>query len=196
MAKRIVIGLVGPIASGKGVVAEFLKDLGFTYQSLSDRLRDDLKEKGISPTRENLQNYGNYLREAYGNSVLAEKTVAMLSRNTEGNICIDSIRNPGELLFLKETLGAFIIGVDAPEHLRVNWYLQRALARGEDPKTPKDFYIAAKRDLGYGESQSGQQVSACLELSDIVITNLGSKEELFEQLMEIVPEIRSRHKEK
>lgn len=195
MSEKLIIGLVGPIASGKGVVAQFLKESGFVYQSLSDRIREEMTAKGLPITREGLQNYGNYLRETFGNEVLAKMTVDLLV-SAEGNICIDSIRNPGELLFLREHLGAVIIGVDAPEELRLQWYLERSLARGEDSVSPVDFYKAAARDLGQGEKISGQQVSACLELSDFVLTNHGSKEELREQLAELFTEVRSHHPEK
>ncbi|KKT35254.1 MAG: hypothetical protein UW35_C0026G0009 [Candidatus Collierbacteria bacterium GW2011_GWF2_44_15] len=183
------------MASGKGVVADYLKAQGFAFESLSDRIREDMKARNIPLTRENLQNYGNYLREAYGNAVLAQRTVDLLS-DSGHNVCIDSIRNPGELLFLRESLGALIIGIDAPEDLRLVWYLERAQARGEDFATAEDFYTAAKRDLGQGEAISGQQVSACLELSDFILVNRGSKEELYEQMSELLGEIKSYHPEK
>lgn len=182
------------MASGKGVIAAYLKEQGFAFESLSDRIREDMKARNIPLTRENLQNYGNYLRETYGNEVLAQRTADILS-DSVGNVCIDSIRNPGELLFLKKSLGALIIGVDAPEDLRLVWYLERARARGEDTATEEDFYIAAKRDLGQGEATSGQQVSACLELSDFVLNNTGSKEDLYEQMSELLGEIQSGHPE-
>ena len=41
--KSIVFGLTGKNASGKGTVAEILKKKNFTYHSLSDSLRDELK---------------------------------------------------------------------------------------------------------------------------------------------------------
>jgi len=195
MTERFIIGLVGPIASGKGEVAKYLKELGFAYQSLSDRLREDLVAIGVPLTRENLQNYGNLLRENYGNRILAERTAQMLE-DAEGNICIDSIRNPGELMYLRENLGAIIIGINAREEQRLIWYLQRSRARGEDGATAEDFYKAAQRDLGLGEGDSGQQVKACLELSDFVLYNHGSKEALYEQMSEILASLRSHHPER
>lgn len=166
---KIVIGLVGPIASGKGVIASYLRDAGFAHQSLSDRLREEFKARGLDYGRTSLQDLGNQLREAYGNSILAEMTTAKLKGNEE-YLVIDSIRNPGEIEFLRRNFGIFIIGVDASVQDRLIWYLERAKKRGEDSATPESFYAANVRDLGE-ESDSGQQVNRCLLMADAVIIN-------------------------
>ena len=54
----IVLGLTGKNASGKGTVAEVLKEHGFVYHSLSDSLRDELNLLGKKETRENLIEIG------------------------------------------------------------------------------------------------------------------------------------------
>ena len=41
----MIIGLTGKNGSGKGEVAEFLKKRGYTYFSLSDEIREVMKEK-------------------------------------------------------------------------------------------------------------------------------------------------------
>lgn len=176
---KIVIGLVGPIASGKGEVAKYLEQLGFKPHSLSDRVREEAYRRGVNPNRETLQNIGNELRAEHGNAVFAKRTFALLSGN-EKLLVIDSIRNPGEIEYLRQNLGARIIGVDAPEHLRLEYYLKRAKHRGEDNATPESFYTANARDLGEGESASGQQVNRCLALADTVINNPFNLELLYE----------------
>lgn len=179
--KRTVIGLVGPIASGKGEVAKYLRGLGFTVLSLSDRVREEVGARGLPLSRENLQNMGNQLREIYGGQVLAERTLELLG-STEGNVVIDSIRNPSEIEFLKTALGLTIIGIDAsPEHRR-EWYLDRAWRRGEDGLTEEDFIRANNRDLGHGENNFGQQVGRCLEMADVVIRNEDTKKHLLEDV--------------
>ena len=112
--KSIVFGLTGKNASGKGTVAEILKKKNFTYHSLSDSLRDELKSLKKEETRENLIDIGNELREKGGPGVLADKLMPKL--NSENNHIVDSIRNPLEVISLrKETLlrRFFLISVDA-----------------------------------------------------------------------------------
>lgn len=170
---RIVIGLVGPIASGKGFLGKYLENRGFCYTSTSDRVRDEAHRQGISPTRENLQDIGNQLRENFGVEVLVVRCLTLIS-NEADLVVIDGMRNPGEVRFVKEQLGGCIIGLDAPEELRLKWYLERAKRRGEDGVTEADFWKANNRDLGIGENSFGQQGSATFMMSDRVIFNDGS----------------------
>ncbi|MBI3282689.1 AAA family ATPase [Candidatus Curtissbacteria bacterium] len=166
---KIVIGLVGPIASGKGVIAKYLKELGFSHQSLSDRLREEFARRGASSERFSLQDLGNELRQIHGNAVLAELSIAKL-KGDEEYVVIDSIRNPGEIEYLRSSLDIFIIGVDAKDEDRLVWYLERAKKRGEDTAKPESFWAANQRDLGE-ENDSGQQVSRCLVMADTVLIN-------------------------
>ncbi|KKT39706.1 hypothetical protein A3K29_02320 [Candidatus Collierbacteria bacterium RIFOXYB2_FULL_46_14] len=177
--KRTVIGLVGPIASGKGEVAKYLRGLGFTILSLSDRVREEVDARGLPMSRENLQNVGNDLRETFGGHILAERTLELFG-NIEGNIVIDSIRNPSEIEFLKQTLDLTVIGIDASPELRLERYLYRAARRGEDRVSESDFIHSNSRDLGIGESVFGQQVGRCLEMADVVIQNEDTKKHLLE----------------
>jgi len=61
----IISGLTGPIAGGKGMVAELLKKKGFFYSSTSDRVREEIGERGMEITRENLQKIADNLRHEF-----------------------------------------------------------------------------------------------------------------------------------
>lgn len=179
--KRTVIALVGSMVSGKGDIGKHLKSLGFVYESLSDRVREEADVRGVPRLRENLQNIGNDLRAVYGPQVLAERTIELLRRTT-GPLVIDGVRNPGEIEFLRQALGAQIFGVDAPRERRLEWYLERAQQRGEDGATAEDFFRADDRDHGVGEPDNGQHVGRCLAMADCFIYNDGSKKKLFEEV--------------
>ncbi len=180
MEKRIIIGLTGTICGGKGTLATHLVDLGFNHFVLSDRIRDEIRARGQEITRTLLQDVGNELRNKFGGAVLAQRT-ADLMVEVEGNVVIDGVRNPDEIIFLRNILGASVLGVDAPKDTRCEWYLARAKSRGEDGTTVADFERDNNRDLGIGEPDTGQQVGKCLDLADIVIENNGSKQDLFNE---------------
>ncbi len=188
------IALVGPIASGKGVIADYLVNKGFGYVKLSDILREELVQSGKQVTRESLQNYGNFLRQKYGGNILAEKAIKKFI-GREIPVVIDGVRNPSEVSYLKRVVCATVIGVDADDNIRLERYLKRSVARGEDGLTEEDFYKANDRDLGIGESFSGQQVAKCLLMADINLENNGSQEDLIKQLEEKLPEIRFKDRE-
>ena len=98
----MIIGLTGSLASGKGVVSDFLKKEGFVYLSLSDELREIAKQMKIEFTRENLQNLGNKLREEKGAGVLAELVAEKIKSQQYRKVVVDGIRNPAEVNFLRK----------------------------------------------------------------------------------------------
>ncbi len=179
--KRVVIGLVGPIASGKGFLAEYLVANGFVHFSLSDRVREEVDGRGLKRERKILQDVGNDLRNNFGASVLARRTVELIDDEVE-LVVIEGIRNPMEVDYLKAILGITIIGVDADRELRLGWYLERAKSRGEDGVMAEDFYRADERDQGKGEDLSGQQGRMCMEMADHVVINDGTDRFLRESM--------------
>ena len=50
----MLIGLTGHNASGKGEVAKYLESKSFYYCSLSDVIRDEIRRRGQSPSRDNM----------------------------------------------------------------------------------------------------------------------------------------------
>lgn len=183
--RKMVIGLVGPIASGKGEIANFLRQKGFSYFSLSERVREETSKRGLILEREMLQNVGDSLRKEFGNDVLAKRTLELIEEAPNSNIVIDGIRNPAEIVFLKENLNIFLVGVTAPREIRLKFYLERN--RDSDPKKAEDFYKVDERDSGRNQESYGQQVGICLKKSDFIIENTGTLKDLkikIEKLLE------------
>ncbi len=181
----MIIGLTGTKASGKGAVADILKERGFTYSSTSDRVREEAVSRGIpNYTIKELQEIGNEIREKFGEAELVKRTFAKLK--DEKNIVIDGIRNPGEIKELKKH-NATIIAVDAPLKTRFARLIKRA--RASDPKDWQGFLEMDKRDKGEGEKNSGQQVSVCISLADYKIENNGTIEELRAKIENILTKI-------
>jgi len=181
---KIVIGLVGPIASGKGTISEYLQSLGFTYYSLSNVVREETQKRGLEMTRKNLQDVGNDLRETFGGAVLVEKLVDRIKK--EDFVVIDGVRNPNEIAAIKEQLNGKIVNISAHKNQIVERYLERAKQRGEDTATASSFQKIDSRDLGQGESESGQQVQACIDLADFTLKNNGSVAEFYQNCQEML----------
>lgn len=171
--KKIIIGLVGPISCGKGFLGEYLANRGFFYTSTSDRVREEADRRGLPRVRKTLQDIGNELRATFGLSILVERSLLLIPEEAK-LVVVDGIRNPGEVLFVKNQMAGVIIGVDAPVELRLKWYLARAKRRGEDGVTEADFWLTNNRDLGIGEDPMGQQSRATFAMSDHVLYNDGT----------------------
>lgn len=167
----LIIGVVGQIASGKGVLVKYLTGhLGFVSFSLSSVVHAELKKKRIKEiTRKTLQDMGDKLRREYGDDVLAQRIIKAIKEQKKGLVVVEGIRNPEEIKFLKKNPNFILIGVKAKRELR----FKRLINRGKewDPKNYNDFLKVDRRDLGVGQDRSGQQVEKCLTYCNYMLTN-------------------------
>jgi dephospho-CoA kinase len=186
----MIIGLTGTKASGKGEVADFLKQRGFVYLSLSDMVRQEAANRGLRGyTVKDLQNIGNELREKFGNSILAKRALDIIKKEA-GNYVVDGIRNTGEVKELRSLTDFVLIAVDAPESERFERLKKRA--RPSDPKTYPEFLEMDKRDRGSHEKGNGQQVDACIQMANYQIHN----DSALDKLYGAVENILAKHKDK
>ena len=179
---RNVIGLVGSIASGKGTVAQILKELGWEYYSLSDRIREELTKRDLPITREWLQDMGDELRSKYGEAILAQRTSELIAESPHPKIVVDSIRNPAEIKFLREHLDAkvAIIGVDASPEVRWRRFVERG--RNENVKTKEEFLAMDARETQEPGEPHKIDIAGCMKLVDFTIKNEGTPDDLMREL--------------
>jgi len=162
---RVVIGVTGPNAAGKGEVSAYLHSLGFALHSLSDIVREEAAARGLPPEREHLIRIGTLLREEGGPSVLAER---LLPRVGDRDV-VDSIRNPAEVEALRRIPGFLLVGVRAPAELRFT--RSRVRARPGDPETFEAFLGRERQENSL--NPAGQQLQATFALADRIVDNDG-----------------------
>lgn len=170
------IGLTGYLATGKGVVADILKEKGFKYASLSDTVREEATNQGLEHTRENLIKVGNELRKEHGAGYFARKIAEKVVEEKETNWVIDGIRNPLESKELQKLNDFYLIGISSsPETI-----IKRVLSRKRDGDSMMEEKIREKLDIekGKGQPADGQQVAKCIDISDYLIVNEGSVDDL------------------
>lgn len=184
---RILIGLTGRMASGKGEVIKILEQKGLSKTSLSDMVRAEVKRQGKEVTRSQMQDIGNGLRMSGGAGILGKLIKESIEQSGQLNWVIDGVRNPAEIVYLRELQGFFLVGVEAGE----NTLLNRIKNRGRDTDNVSDEEIKAvlKREWGIGEPPEGQRVGDCIKESDFLITNDGSLEELSIKVNKILEKI-------
>jgi len=176
----MIVGLTGKNASGKGEAADYLKEKGFSYFSLSDELREEAKERGVETTRESMIRLGNQLREEFGANYLAGKINEKI--DGVGEVVVDSIRNLEEIKELRKNKSFILVGVDAPVEER----FERAVKRGRagDAETLEEFKELEQRENL--KNKTGQQLDECLKVADKLIVNDGSLEELHKKIDQLI----------
>ena len=178
----MIIGITGPIASGKSVLVEMLVEKGFIYHSLSDEVREEANKLGIGINRKALQDLGNAMREKFGDGYWAERIVSSVKSGK--NHVVDGIRNPGEIEVMKKLGNFILIGVDAPIEKRCTWIMNRN--KDSDPKTFEEIKAIDARDRGVGEKSFGQNSAKCYAMADVYLKNDGSFEELSKKIGDLL----------
>ena len=163
-----MIGLVGPFGSGCSFIGKIIcKDRNFKYISLSKTLKDlYFQENDVEPNRRSdLQDFGDKVRQQYGNSVLAEKVWDEIKNDTNSDYIIDSFRHPDEVNFFRKRCSNFyLFGIFADYDIR--WKRTKELYDDNE----RDFKCDDSRDSGENFSY-GQKVSETFQTADIVFQN-------------------------
>lgn len=183
MSKLSAVILVGPIASGKGTVAEWLKKDGYVSFSYGDLIGIERVARGLPAERKYSNLVGAIMRLEFGNEIFAKKISQLIDEHIKNNlgnkILIDGLRHPDEIEFLKKKLGAKVIGVTASQEIRY----QRVLARKSvwDPTSLKEFREVDIVDRGVNADSHENQSDACLASADVVIENNGDNIEVYKK---------------
>ena len=98
-----VIGLSGPISSGKTTAGCLLRERGYHYGRYSQVLQAIATERGLPSTRENLQEIGQEMFEGHQQRYLGKYLLRLMPTAT--NLVIDGLRHPEDYAFLVETFG-------------------------------------------------------------------------------------------
>lgn len=184
----MIIGLTGFLASGKGVVSEILKEKGFVVYSCSDEIREECKKENIEISRDNLQKTGNLLREKYGPNILAKRLSDRIKLNgLENNYVIESIRTEGEINELKKLPNFSLVFIDANEKIRYQRAKER-LKEKEHIDSFEDFILSEKKEMNNTDPNS-QNLLRCKELSEYILNNNGSIEDLKKQIEDLLSKI-------
>jgi uncharacterized protein YprB with RNaseH-like and TPR domain/predicted nuclease with RNAse H fold/dephospho-CoA kinase len=170
--KQMVVGLSGPISSGKTTAGEYLKSRGFAYGRYSQVLQALLEERGISVSRESLQEIGEEVYKGAGQRWLGSE---LIKRMPEGSdLVIDGLRHPEDHSFLTEKFGPdFLhIHINAHENVQRDRYMQ-------EEGSSEDFTKAAAHEI---ESN----IPKVAELAHVMIQNVGTRNDFSRRIQQIV----------
>ena len=178
----MILGVSGLNGAGKGEVVRYLEARSFYALSLSDIIRDELRERGLEESRERMIEAGNAIRAAEGPGALARRLVSKLE--ADRNYVIDSIRHPAEVEVLRGRSDRFrLIWVEADESLRLERL--RARGRGGDPATLDELRRLEGRELE-SDDPAAQQLLSVRELADSRVENGAALEALHQALQRLL----------
>jgi len=183
----MIIGLTGPMGSGKTTVINTIKNKGYKHITLSSMLREECRKRGLEEIRENLMEIGQELREKYGAGILAERALEKVGLEGGNDWIIDGIRNPAEINKLRKHHNFVLVANTAPEDLIIKRILSRK--RSDDTLTEESIRKKLRREWGEGEPEEGQQLGKCIAMADYRFENTMPMDEVEESFKEVLNKI-------
>jgi dephospho-CoA kinase len=166
----MVVGLTGMPGSGKSLVVQSMRDLGYAVVTMGDVIREETAKRGFEPTPQNVGKVMLELRKEGGAGVVADKCIYKIEQNPSQKIVVDGLRSFVEAEVFMQRLPNFIlVAVHSAPQVRFERLSTRG--RSDDPKTWDVFHERDMRELGVG-------IGNAIALAERVIINDGTKEVL------------------
>lgn len=180
----MIIGVMGRIGAGKDALAEYLKRKGFKQIAFRDAVVEEADKRGLSHTRENLQDVQRECRQRYGEDYFPKKIIEQVEKSRAKRIVITGLRTSTDARTLKEHFGkrVTLVLVDAKPEIR----FERMKKRGRlgDPKTFEEFLDQERRENEHFDSENA------FTYADVMIDNSGTLEELHTRINRLLASAR------
>jgi len=138
--QKIIIGLVGEIASGKDTVAAYLeKKYGAGIISFSQPLRDILDRLFLPYTRNNMANLGISLRGAFGQDLLSRVIADEVKAGKKKIIVLPNVRLESDLVYLRREPGFVLVSIETDIKKRFERLKKRGQNADDRTKTWAEF---------------------------------------------------------
>lgn len=171
----IIIGITGTLGAGKGAVVDYLvKEKGFAHFSARAFIQEEILRRGLPVNRDTMTVVANDMRATHSPSYVAQELYKR-AQALDKNAVIESLRTLGEVEFLRNKGGFYLIAVDVDPKER---YQRITLRDSEtDWVSYKKFLNDEEKEM---ESQDPrkQNIRGCIGRADYIIENNGSFSEL------------------
>jgi len=148
-ADKLVVGLAGMPGSGKSIVVDTARELGYSIVVMGNVIREETKKLGLELTPMNVGKVMLQLRADGGATVVAQKCIPKIEAQTSNKVLVDGLRSLYEVGAFKTHFAKFnILGVDAAPEDRFNRLFSRR--RSDDPNAWEVFHERDIRELGVG----------------------------------------------
>lgn len=180
---KIIIGLVGPIASGKGVTKKYLESkYGAKHCKFSTPLRDVLIRLRIDISRDNMIDLSTILRERYGQDLLAKVIASDASRLDSDIVVVDGVRRLDDIEHLSTLPHFCLVKIDTDPKIRYERMKVRNENMGDSEKSFAEF-------MEDHERETEATIPEVMDNAKYSLVNDGSFEDLNKQIDELVKKI-------
>ena len=180
---KLIIGLTGQLAAGKGAVAAYLEK---KYHSqtfgFSAPLRDVTRRLYLEETRANLAGLSNILRAQFGSDLISRVITEDLKRSAADIVVLDGIRRLPDIALTKDLPGFVLVRVDTDEQIRY----QRLLGRGQNQDDQQKTFAQFQADH---QAEADRQIPEVMAMAQYTLTNNGTMEQLYQQIDDLITKL-------
>ncbi len=181
---KIILGLAGEMASGKGTTAKYLtKKYKSQAYRFSTALREVARRMYLEENRENLQKLSTIFRQNFFDDILSAVIAKDIKKDKNNIIAVDGVRRMADVTYLKKFSGFKLVYIDAKLDKRYERIVKRSENTDDHKKTFKQF----KKDH---QREAETQVKNLKKQADFIIDNNGSFRKLYAQIDELVKTIK------
>jgi dephospho-CoA kinase len=167
--------------SGKGVFRRTVQRMDYPVVIMGDVVREEVKQRNLKPTPENLGKTMLNLRELEGSAAVAKRCVPKLKKATGRIVVVDGVRSLAEVEEFKKHFPNFIlIAIHASPKARYQRLFRRR--RSDDPTNWENFMERDLRELGVG-------MGAVIAAADHTIVNEGTVAQLKKKIQQVIKEM-------
>lgn len=182
---KIILGFIGPLASGKGTLAKYLGEkYGCATYRFSSMLRDVLQRLYVEPTRANLQKVSQILRENFGQDLMSKVIAEDVKNDTTDLVVVDGVRRPTDITYLETNPAFHLVYITADPR----WRWERLVKRNENPGDDKKTFTEFSKDE---QAEAETHIEALGKQAPYTINNNGRFDELYAQLENILTKIKN-----
>ena len=180
-ADKLVVGLAGMPGSGKSLVVETARELGYAIVVMGDVIREETVKRGLELTPQNVGKVMLQLRADGGVTVVAQKCIPKIEAQASSKVLVDGLRSLYEVEAFKAHFAKFsLVAVHASPETRFNRLFNRR--RSDDPSGWEVFRDRDMRELSVG-------LGNVIAMAEQMIVNDNSVEEIKPKVVEALRRI-------
>jgi dephospho-CoA kinase len=169
-AEKLVVGLAGMPGSGKSLIVDIARTLGYDIIVMGDIIRQETLKRGLELTPQNVGTVMLKLRQESGNYVIAQKCIPKIEEQTSKKILIDGLRSLHEVDTFKEYFIKFsLMAIHASPETRFQRLSYRR--RSDDPAEIAVFRERDIREMGVG-------LGNVIAMAELMVVNDNSFEQV------------------
>ncbi len=180
--RKIIIGLVGRICSGKGEMSQYMaKKYGAAVLSFSDPMREMLRMLNQDVNRKNIQTFSLAIRKYFGENAFSTMIKGQALKRNENIIVLDPFRRSADIEAFQSD-GMVSIGFVRDENSRYISMVNRNREKSDSTISKEEF-------IKLDNAESETEIDALVAKADYTIENNGTVGELYKKVDDLMAEI-------